>query len=49
MEEQVKGIFEQWAGCEVERIEALPLSGSARHYYRLWGEGKRCIGVYHED
>ena len=49
MEEQVKDLFEQWAGCEAERMEALPLSGSARHYYRLWGGGKQCIGVYHED
>ena len=42
-------IFKNHFGCEVEKISALPRSGSYREYYRLRGQGKTGIGVYNYD
>ena len=49
MEEQIKALFRQYCGKDALRVEQLPLSGSARRYYRLFTEGYSCIGVYHEN
>lgn len=42
-------IFKKHFGIEVEKIAALPRSGSYREYYRLRGQGKTAIGVYNYD
>ena len=42
-------IFKKHFGCDVEKISALPRSGSYREYYRLRGQGKTAIGVYNYD
>ena len=42
-------IFKKHFDIEVEKIAALPRSGSYREYYRLRGQGKTAIGVYNYD
>jgi len=42
-------IFKNHFGNEVEKIAALPRSGSYREYYRLRGQGNTAIGVYNYD
>lgn len=37
-------LFSAWAGSEPLRVELLPLSGSARKYYRMTGSGCSAIG-----
>ena len=49
MEEQLESLFKSYAGHAVKSMEALPLSGSARKYYRIKDERFSCIGVYHEN
>lgn len=49
MEEQLESLFKSYAGHAVKSMEALPLSGSARKYYRMKDERFSCIGVYHEN
>lgn len=40
----LKGLYKAWSGCEAFEQTLLPLSGSARKYYRLAGEGGTAIG-----
>lgn len=47
--EFLKILFMQWSGSEARTIVPLPLSGSARSYYRLSNEKSSAIGVYHTD
>ena len=37
-------LYRGWAGCPPDRMALLPLSGSARKYYRLWGDAGTVIG-----
>ena len=41
--------FRDYAGGQWDRCEVLPLSGSARQYYRVFYQGKSCIAVLHEN
>lgn len=45
----LKALFVQWSGSEARTIVPLPLSGSARSYYRISNEKYSAIGVYHTD
>ena len=47
--ENLKKLFFGWAGEEVATINQLPLSGSARKYFRLQSLNKSAIGVYNAD
>ncbi len=49
MRERVEKLFGQYAGRSASRVEELPLSGSARRYYRLWGGNSTFVGVYNEN
>ena len=49
MEEQVRKLFELYRGKVDYSIEALPLSGSSRKYYRIQEGEKSYVGVYHEN
>lgn len=42
--ERLKQLYEGRTGCEPADISLLPLSGSARKYYRISGEGGTVIG-----
>ena len=37
-------LYRDWSGCAPDGCELLPLSGSARKYYRMSGEGGTVIG-----
>lgn len=41
---QITSLYEGLTGCKAEQCEKLPLSGSARKYYRVEGEGGTFIG-----
>lgn len=43
--DRLNTLFESYAGCAAEQCGLLPLSGSARKYYRMSGGGKTIIGV----
>lgn len=45
--ERLVELYRRWAGCEPSGITLLPLSGSARKYYRMSGPGIAigCIGT----
>lgn len=45
MEEKIATLFEHYLG-KTGRLEALPLSGSARRYYRIFDGESTYIGVY---
>ncbi len=47
--ESLNKLFAQWSGSEVRTIVPLPLSGSARSYYRLSNDNCTAVGVYHTD
>ena len=49
MRERVEKLFGQYAGRSASRVEELPLSGSARRYYRLWDGDSTFVGVYNEN
>ena len=49
MRERVEKLFGQYAGRSASRVEELPLSGSARRYYRLWDGNSTFVGVYNEN
>ena len=51
MEQQEKlvSLFKQWSGDFPRTIVPLPLSGSARKYYRLANSNSSLIGVYNAD
>ena len=42
--ERLNELYLDWSGCKADRVELLPLSGSARKYYRITGQGGTCIG-----
>lgn len=43
--DRLERIFEQYTGCRPECCDLLPLSGSARKYYRMTASGRTVIGV----
>ena len=49
MEEKIKTLFKQYSGSDARRVEPLPVSGSARRYYRVFTEDRTYVGVYHEN
>ena len=48
MEEKIKTLFKQYSGSDARRVEPLPVSGSARRYYRVFTGDRTYVGVYHE-
>lgn len=42
--ERLSELYQLWSGLRPDRAELLPLSGSARKYYRITGQGGTCIG-----
>ena len=42
--ERLLRLYRDWSGAEPASSELLPLSGSARKYYRMSGEGGTVIG-----
>ena len=49
MEEKIKTLFKQYSGSDARRVEPLPVSGSARRYYRVFTGDRTYVGVYHEN
>ncbi|MFO3727664.1 aminoglycoside phosphotransferase family protein [Butyricimonas muris] len=49
MKEQVIELFERYKGGIDYHVEALPLSGSSRKYYRIQDSEGSYVGVYHEN
>ncbi len=49
MESILKSLFEAFRGHCPDRMEALPLSGSSRKYYRLFDGADTFIGVCHSS
>ncbi len=47
--ENLNTLFKQWSGSEARTIVSLPLSGSARSYFRLSNDAVSAIGVYNDD
>lgn len=47
--EQLSDLFKKWCGCNVDKAEKLPQSGSHRKYYRLYGGNRTVIGTYNND
>lgn len=42
--QRLEELYLKWAGMAPENVELLPLSGSARKYYRMSGGGRAAIG-----
>ena len=49
MTEQLKYIFEQWAGETLVSTTPLPQSGSYREYFRMISANHQAMGVYNPD
>lgn len=49
MEKLIQGLFQQHFGVAPTKMLALPLSGSARRYYRLSDGTRTFIGVHNEN
>lgn len=47
--EQLKQLFQQWAGVAPDQCLVLGANGSSRRYYRLAGDGKTAIGAIADD
>ena len=47
--DNLKQLFLQWAGVEAVTVSPLPLSGSARRYFRMQCGPHVAIGVYNPD
>jgi len=47
--ENLKKLFHQWAGEEVLTVVPLPISGSARRYFRMLSGAHKAMGVYNSD
>jgi aminoglycoside/choline kinase family phosphotransferase len=47
--DQLIKLFEKWSGEKVITFSPLPLSGSARKYFRIISEHKNVIGAYNSD
>jgi aminoglycoside/choline kinase family phosphotransferase len=45
----LNSLFLEWTGHLPLTLEAIPLAGSDRRYYRLRGTGRSAIGVYSQD
>jgi aminoglycoside/choline kinase family phosphotransferase len=48
-EKKIISLFEQWSGEKLQGFSPLPVSGSARRYFRLSGIKTRVIGAYNKD
>lgn len=42
--QRLEELYWKWAGKAPENVDLLPLSGSARKYYRMSGDGRAAIG-----
>lgn len=42
--QRLEELYLKWAGKAPQNVELLPLSGSARKYYRMSGDGRAAIG-----
>ena len=49
IEENLKKLYEDWAGEDVKSMNEMPAHGSGRTYYRITGDKKKAIGVYNDD
>ena len=49
MEDNIKKLFEEWAGEAVVEMHALAANGSNRQYWRLSGATHRCIATFNND
>ncbi len=49
IENKLIALYENWAKEEALKIEKLPVSGSARSYFRIQSSQKIALGVYNED
>lgn len=49
MESEILDLFFTHFGIQADRIAPLPLSGSARRYFRLWKGERSYIGVYNRN
>ena len=47
--DNLKKLYVQWSGSEVDRIEELPAHGSYRKYYRLYSGVQSVIAAHNED
>lgn len=45
----VKQLFFEWKGCQPQKLDALPLSGSDRRYFRLSADNESVIAVFNSD
>jgi aminoglycoside/choline kinase family phosphotransferase len=49
IKKQMAKLFKNYFGAEPEKINALPLSGSNRRYFRLSAQQFSAIGAYHDN
>ncbi|MCX8009909.1 MAG: phosphotransferase enzyme family protein, partial [Ignavibacteria bacterium] len=49
LESNLIKLFTEWSGESVKKIEPLPISGSDRRYYRIFGSSKTAIGAHNPD
>jgi aminoglycoside/choline kinase family phosphotransferase len=49
MESQLKQLFTKWSGERAQQVEKMPLHGSNRKYFRIFGKNKTAIGVHNLD
>jgi len=49
IENKIADLFEGWCGEEIEKIVALPESGSYRKYFRIFSKSKTVIAVSNHD
>lgn len=49
IENKLIKLFTDWSFDEAVSVVSLPLSGSSRRYYRIFGTNRTAIGVYNKD
>lgn len=49
IKQDLKAMFERWAGETAQSIEPLPAHGSDRQYFRIKSKDKSAIGAYNPD
>ena len=49
MNQQIAGLYKSWKGKDPKSIDALPLSGSARNYFRIKDNEASYIAAYNTD
>lgn len=49
MEETLRQLFAQWSGKQGQEVLKLSANGSNRQYWRMIGEGHRCIAAFNDD